>query len=179
MWNSKAENEFVSKDKRWRKPLKKGAKCWGKGLKTNSPKLFSFSFVSRVCVSFKVGTAVANHDRRMFRVIQTDDDGPIDHEADMPRSEFHKADVKGDTSDITAFINKHKHIIMRRQLARCPVCDTELNPCANNSVYNFKTKNRECKCSTEPYCNTVSFGVCTINATWLVERLEHLTKLCP
>lgn len=132
-----------------------------------------------MCVCFKVGTAVADHERRLFRVIRGNDDDPIDHE-DTSRSQFHKADVEADTTDINAFINEHKHIL-KRQFSSC---DSKSNPCAVPSTHLQKTHTfdnlkKSCKCQVRPYCNPIPInGACAINATWLMERLGILTRLC-
>ena len=131
-------------------------------------------------VCFKVGTGVANHDRR---VIWANDDGPIDREGKQ-RSEFHKANVEADTSKITSFINEYKNILKRSKSVKCPPCDEIYNPCVEGTkLSSFGTNpmsqgTTSCSCKKEPYCEILKNGTCTVNVTWLVNRIHDLKRFC-
>ena len=99
-----------------------------------------------MCV-FKIGTAVADHHRRHFRIIRPHDNGMTDHE-DKPRIELYDKPPCG--------------------------CNSICNPCAKDS--GARAGKTVCICHNDkPYCAGTSANEknCKLNSALLLEHLKH------
>ena len=123
-------------------------------------------------VYFKIGTAVANPDRRhQLRFVWSHDDGPIEHEGKPRRELYEKADKQADIPDVALFLDEREKLEKRSTPCHCdPAC----NPCVKTM-----TQNNECICQSpitdgKLYCmpQQKDSKNCEVNTTWL---FEHLT----
>ena len=128
---------------------------------------------------FKIGIAIANHDRRHFRVIRSHNDGPMDHE-DKPIREHYDENANKQAGIIpdVAWYGFQK---MLEKRTSCSPCDATCNPCVKKILKrpffgeNVQTR---CKCHDKPYCkkSPINKTDCQFKYAWLVQKLILTVK---